>query len=113
MTLKAVTPLLTTPDLDASIEFYTNVLGFTCTARSDEYGWAHVQRNGVSVMFGTPSAHIPFSGPVFTGSLYFYPEDVDAEWERLRDTAKVCYPIEDFDYGMREFTIYDDNRYLL
>lgn len=27
--------------------------------------------------------------------------------------ARVCYPIEDFHYGMREFAIFDNNGYLL
>ena len=25
------------------------------------------------------------------------------------DRVRICYPIETFDYGMREFAIYDDN----
>ena len=41
------------------------------------------------------------------------PTDVDALWERLKDVVRVCYPIEDFEYGMREFGIYDNNGYLL
>jgi hypothetical protein len=31
----------------------------------------------------------------------------------LKDHARVCYPIEDFHYGMREFAIFDNNGYLL
>ena len=34
-------------------------------------------------------------------------------WQRVRERARVCYPLEDFDYGMREFAIYDNNGYLL
>ena len=34
-------------------------------------------------------------------------------WERLKDKTNVCYPIETFEYGMREFAIYDNNGYLL
>jgi hypothetical protein len=33
-------------------------------------------------------------------------------WER-GERQGVCYPIEDFDYGMRSFAIYDANGYLL
>jgi hypothetical protein len=40
-------------------------------------------------------------------------DDVDAMWRQVKDQAKVCYPIEDCEYGMREFAIYDDNGYLL
>ena len=31
----------------------------------------------------------------------------------VKDHAQVCYPIEDFHYGMREFAIFDNNGYLL
>jgi uncharacterized glyoxalase superfamily protein PhnB len=64
-------------------------------------------------MFASANQHEPFERPVFTGSLYIKTDDVDASWERLRDNVKVCYPIENFDYGMREFAIYDNNGYLI
>jgi hypothetical protein len=38
---------------------------------------------------------------------------VDQLWELVNARAKVCYPIETFGYGMREFGIYDNNGYLL
>jgi hypothetical protein len=38
---------------------------------------------------------------------------VDGLWQRLKDRARVCYPIENFEYGMRELAIYDNNGYLL
>ena len=34
-------------------------------------------------------------------------------WEQLQATATICYPLEDFAYGMREFAIYDNNGYVL
>ena len=34
-------------------------------------------------------------------------------WEQLQATATICYPLEDFAYGMREFAIYDNNGYIL
>ena len=53
------------------------------------------------------------SSPAFTGSLYLRCDDVDGWWLRLKERARVCYPIEDFAYGMREFAIYDSNGFLL
>lgn len=46
-------------------------------------------------------------------SLYFYPDDVDALWEKMKDKATVVSPLENMDYGMREFTIRDPNGYAL
>ena len=111
MKLQELTPMLQTTDLKGSIEFYTTVLGFECEGSSD--AWASVRRDNVAIMFALPSEHEPFDGPFFTDSLYINPDDVDALWERVKDKARVCYPIDDFEYGMREFAIYDNNGYLL
>ncbi len=32
---------------------------------------------------------------------------------QLKDKAAIVYPLEDFDYGMREFAIRDNNGYIL
>ena len=48
-----------------------------------------------------------------TGSLYFNTDDVDALWDRLKDRCEVVYPIDDFEYGMREFAVRDNSGYLL
>ncbi len=113
MKFKELTPMLYTTNLKESVEFYTTLLGFHCDAKRDDWGWASVKRDGVAIMFALPNAHIPFDKPTFTGSLYLYADDVDALWQQLQDKAKVCYPIENFEYGMREFAIYDNNGYLL
>lgn len=115
MKLRDVSPILHTKDLRGSVEFYTTVLGFRCDALCEKWQWASVRRDRATVMFTQPGPDdvVPFERPVFTGSLYFYPDDVDAAWTQLRDKARICYPIEDFDYGMREFGIYDNNGYLL
>jgi len=34
-------------------------------------------------------------------------------WKRLKDRCKIEYPIEDFEYGVREFAIRDNSGYLL
>jgi hypothetical protein len=44
---------------------------------------------------------------------YFTTDDVDGPWEELKDKVRVCYGIEDFVYGIREFAIYDNSGYLL
>ena len=105
--------MLYTEHLKESVEFYQTVLGFDCDGMNEEMGWASVKRDNVSIMFALPNAHIPFDQPAFTGSLYLKTDKVDAWWQLLKDKVKVCYPIADFEYGMREFAIYDNNGYLL
>lgn len=113
MKLHSLRPLLRTGRLDETIDFYTKVLHFTLAARNDEWGWASLHKDEVEIMLATPNAHIPFTKPEFTGSLYFNTDDIDLLWENIKDKATVCYDIQNFEWGMREFAIYDNNGYLL
>lgn len=105
--------MLYTAELQETVDFYENTLGFSCLANEVEWGWAMVKKGEVEVMFSLPNEHLPFDKPKFTGSFYINVSDVDDYWTAVKDQAKVCYPIEDFDYGMREFAVYDNNGYLL
>lgn len=64
-------------------------------------------------MLAKPNEHTTYEKIGFTGSFYFNTDDVDELWVELKDKARVCYDIENFEYGMREFGIYDNNGYLL
>lgn len=105
--------MLSTKKLSETIDFYTRVLGFTCESFVEDWGWAVVSHGEIEIMFALPNEHLPFEKPVCTGSFYFTVDDADEIWLRLKNDVKVCYPIEDFEYGMREFGIYDNNGYLL
>ena len=113
MKLEGLTPMLRTKRLPEAIAFYESVLGFACREYDEEWGWASLGRDGVALMLASPNVHEPFDEPAFTGSLYFRTDDVDGFWERVKDRARVCYPIENFEYGLREFGIYDRDGYLL
>jgi uncharacterized glyoxalase superfamily protein PhnB len=113
MGIKKLTPMLTTTDLKGTVDFYVQTLGFTCNTLQMELGWASIQLDSIEIMFALPNDHRAFDKPTFTGSFYFKTDNVDQLWERLKDKTKICYPIENFEYGMREFAIYDNNDYLL
>ncbi|MGV3460366.1 MAG: VOC family protein [Flavobacterium sp.] len=113
MKLTALRPILWTDKLDETIAFYTNILGFICNEKNDDWGWASVSKDDVALMLTRPNEHAPFEKPAFTGSFYFTTTDVDGLWEQLKDKAVVCYPPETFEWEMREFAIYDNNGYLL
>jgi catechol 2,3-dioxygenase-like lactoylglutathione lyase family enzyme len=115
MRFKKLNPILTTDDMDRSVRFYVDVLGFTCGMQTP--GYSNLYRDEVRIMLGgVPHVPAEWEGASFTGQLYIdleTAEEVDELWEKLKDRAKVAYPVQDLDYGAREFGIYDDNGYSL
>jgi uncharacterized glyoxalase superfamily protein PhnB len=111
MKLTNLRPILYVNNMDETIRFYRDVLGFECLSRLE--GWATLRNAEVEIMISLPNVHVPFEKPVFTGSFYFRPENVDSLWEQLKHKAPVVYPIENFYYGMREFAVLDNNGYCL
>ncbi|HTN18441.1 MAG TPA: VOC family protein [Chitinophagaceae bacterium] len=77
MTLSSLRPLLRTHQLDETIAFYTQLIGFTLAEKNEEWGWASLYKDNVAIMVATPNAHFPFDQPLFTGSFYFTTDDVD------------------------------------
>lgn len=108
----ALIPMLYTDSLDQSIVFYEK-LGFVCGDRNAQWQWAALHRDEVEVMLARPNEHTPFNGATFTGSSYIRVSDVQAVWESLPEGINVCYEPETFEWGMREFGIFDNNGYLL
>ena len=113
MKLKALRPLFWTTKIPETITFYTEILGFNLDNYEEEWGWASLSKDGIEIMLSLPNEHKPFEEPSFTGSFYFNTDNVDEWWEQLKDKARICYELETFDYGMREFAIYDNNGYIL
>ena len=64
-------------------------------------------------MFTKPNEHRDIPEPVMSGSLYMTVNDVESLWLAVKDKCNICYPLENFEYGMKEFAIYDNNGYLL
>ena len=110
---RTLTPMLWTTELEETISFYTDILGFTCGERNDEWGWAALYNGEVEIMLARPSENVPFEKPNFTGSFYFQVYDVDTLWGELKHKCEVEYPLENFDWEMREFAIRDNNGYIL
>lgn len=111
MKINKLTPIIYTKDIAETIDFYSTILGFQCVVEQKD--WAILQLDNVEIMISIPNDHIPFDKAIFTGSFYFNIDDVNEFWNSVHNKVKLCYPIEDFEYDMREFGIYDNNNYLL
>lgn len=113
MKLTDVVPVLWTESLAHTIDFYTQMLGFTCDESVDEWGWASLSRDGAQIMLAKPNEHTPKKDIGFSGSFYFRTDDVLLLWNHLKDKVNICYPLDTFPWGMQEFAIYDNNGYIL
>ena len=54
-----------------------------------------------------------FESPCLTGTIYLYPDDVDALWEALKNHAEMIQALQNTYYGLREFAVKDCNGYIL
>lgn len=81
--------------------------------RNDDWQWASLKKDDVQIMFPEADGYEKCNGISFTGSFYFSVDDVDQLWEELKAKAKICYEIDAFEWGMREFAVYDNNGYIL
>ena len=113
MKFQPIIPMIWTTDLQETIDFYVNKLGFTLGDFNDEWGWGALFKGECELMVARPNAHTNFETSIFTGTFYIKTDSVDVLWESLKDQVDICYDIENFDWGMREFAIYDNNGYMI
>ena len=118
MRLNTLSTMLLADDLQATIAFYTNALGFTLMGTlEDPPTWCSLRRDDVELMFVwfPPHDHGPeeedHPGPAMSGVLYVRCEDVAALHEQVKARAQICEPLTDQPYGMREFAVLDPSGY--
>jgi len=122
-----VTPNLVVSNVERSLAFYRDVLGFSVTATVPEaspFAFAMMQRDEVFVFLNShesvkeyPSlASRPIGG---TNTLFFVIEaeditgGIDALFASVSPRAKIFMGLKDQFYGMREFGIEDPDGYVI
>lgn len=110
--LQSLTPMLEVQNIDESISFYEQKLGFKCVGKQ-ENEWARLEKDRVSIMLTERYSQKEHSKPTLTGSIYIETNQVDELWEKLKSEVKISYPIETFEYGMREFAFFDLDGYMI
>lgn len=96
-------PVLLSLDVPATVSFYTTKLGFACLYQ--ESGFATLQRDAVVLHFtGCPEQHL-----VDWSSCRVSVTDVDALYQEYSQQGIIHpnSPLEDTEYGTREFGIVD------
>src|SRR5262245_66326575 len=84
MTLTRLTPMLRVADVERSLAFYRDHLGFMLVSPESalrDFRWAHIRRDGVDLMLAGGQGG-PIRGPGAAGAdwpvmFYFYPDDVE------------------------------------
>lgn len=118
----AVAPEFFVRDVDASIEFYVDKLGFTLVRADPEgdrrHGFAVLARGAAEFMFVHESALGPVNRaalpyPRATGvDIRLMVDDVDAVYASVRARGvSVALPLDDRPYGLRDFIISDADGY--
>jgi lactoylglutathione lyase len=128
MQITDVTPNLIVTDIERSVAFYRDRLGFTqLTQVPDQppYVFVWMQRGGANVFLnarGPAAEELPLwaERPVGgTASLFFaleadsVAEGIDALFASVSPHATVVMPLKDQFYGMREFGILDPDGYVV
>lgn len=120
MLLDRLVPLLNVEDLEASLDFYRNALGFAVEDRHDADGkpiWALISHGSVRLMLNRPDgadSATRRARPSYGETLfYFYVPDARAAHEELGDRGYGPGPLEEQAYGVLEFTLRDPDGYEL
>lgn len=120
-TLVKLTPNLMVEDVNQTVAFYRDVLGFTVAATAPEQGtldWAMLQRDGAVLMFQSRQSlegEIPAlrGAPLGAVTLYVEVKGVGELYEALRRNVEIVAEPHTTFYGMREFSFKDCSGYVL
>jgi uncharacterized glyoxalase superfamily protein PhnB len=121
--LKSLTANLVVSNVERSLAFYRDVLGFSVTATvppdGGELAFAWVQSGDVSVMLNSRAAaaaeYPAFSDRPVGGTLTLFisVDGIREAWAALKDRVRVVMPFEVKWYGMTEFAFEDPDGYTI
>ncbi len=121
--LRSITPFFVVDDLDMSLDFYVQKLGFEVThkggAGEGKDFWGIVQRDGVMLMLKhiSPEIHARpnhFQHPWARWDAYVLTFDPDSLYaEYVAKAVAIHTELANTDDGLRAFEIIDNNGYVL
>ena len=118
--MESLTPNIFVRDMNATIAFYKQ-LGFEIVMSVPEKGdcdWAMMRKGEVTFMFQTfknLGEALPEINRKDGGSLLFYIrlKGIQAFHDKIKDKAKVIVELNKTFYGATEFSVIDNNGYVL
>ena len=118
--METISPNIFVKDIHQTISFY-KLLGFELIATVPEQGdytWAMMKSGNVVFMFQTfesLAGELPAISRQDGGSLLFYIgiKNIRSFFENIKDNVKIVKGLEKAFYGAKEFSIKDNNNYIL
>jgi len=119
---KKLTPNLIVEQVERSLAFYVDVLGFArgfTVPDASPFVFASVVSGSVEVFFNDKATAVEeypsFAGtPIgLTGTMYIECAGVEALHERLKSTVTIVMPLITQFYGAKEFAIADPDGYVI
>ncbi|MEP7215401.1 MAG: VOC family protein [Anaerolineaceae bacterium] len=99
--LLSMRPNLPVADLDRSVAFYRDVLGFELGARMDDIGFALMKGGGAELALGARTSPEP-------GGAYLYVTGVETLLVRCEAAgATIVAPLTQQPWGLRDFVVED------
>jgi uncharacterized glyoxalase superfamily protein PhnB len=122
ISFKKLTPNIMVEDVNRTINFYKDLLGFELLANVPEEGqfaWAMLKRDGVEMMFQARTSleeEIPaLKQREIGGALTLYIEVADVEelYTHLKESITIVQDMHTTFYGAQEFAVQDCNGFIL
>lgn len=118
--MESLAPNIFVKDMNATVAFYKQ-LGFEITMKVPEqgdYDWVMMMRESVTFMFQSFKSlgdELPEINRKDGGSLLFYIrlKGIRTFHNKIKDKAKVIFELNKTFYGATEFSIVDNNGYVL
>lgn len=122
MRLTKLTPNLMVEDVNGTVEFYKNILGFELimtVPEKEKFDWAMMQNGDVEMMFQSKASLVKeisdLKSRQLGGALTFYieVEDIKGLYEKIINKTAVVKDFHTTFYKMQEFAIRDNNGFIL
>jgi catechol 2,3-dioxygenase-like lactoylglutathione lyase family enzyme len=108
-TARKISPMLAAADMEQTLAFYQDVLGFKPAMKSPDY--SIIERDGQTIHFMKAASEEVMKCVRGHTEIYIEVSNIDLLWEHVK-TFKDRYRVRDLfdrDYGMTEFHVEDPN----
>lgn len=114
-TIRQLWPLLTVEDIDRSIAFYQDKLGFSVAGRADDDGrlfWCRLERGGATIMLQQGDEEDGSAGGRGRGVAFFFVcDDAERLHAELSSRGEQLAPVAVAEYGMKQLVVPEPDGY--